>query len=101
MIAATEGMPPTKDLLERKTADYDYGPSAIGYGAMWYYRYRRKPPFRRFWHVPAMLGNSRVEIVMQTFEGAITSLTHFFVREENPASVVITCPEARKYCERM
>ena len=72
---------PTK-LLEDRTPHYNWD-NWSGYGSLWYYNYRRKPPFRRLIHVPAMLANPRVQIVLQTFEGAITSLTHFFVAEEN------------------
>lgn len=72
---------PTK-LLEHKTHDYDASGN-WGFGTLWYYNYRRKPPFLRMRHVPAMLANYRVRMALQTFEGAITSLSHFFVKEEN------------------
>lgn len=72
---------PTR-LLEHKTQDYEWR-NRWGYGSVWYYNFRRKPPFLRLLHVPAMLMNSRVQIVLQTFEGAITSLSHFFVKEDN------------------
>lgn len=73
---------PTK-LLEHKTHDYDATNYNLGYGTLWYFEYRRKPPFRRLFHVPAMLANRRVQLALQTFEGAITSLSHFFVKEDN------------------
>ena len=75
---------PTQKLLEHKTADYEQANSSHGtWGLLWFYNLRNKPPFQRLRHVPAMLVNWRVQMALQSFEGAITSLSHFFIKEEN------------------
>lgn len=68
-----------KHLLEKKVKDYQGAHVYLAGNA--YYNWRRKPPFHRMFHVPAMLQDSRLQMSMQILKGMITSLSRFYVDE--------------------
>ena len=61
----------------------DYEPADVFLAANAYYNWRRRPPFHRLWHVPAMLNDARVQMSLGTLKGMITSLSRFYIDEGN------------------
>jgi len=83
-----------KELLQTITRNYEPAALLASYG---YFRWRKRPPFHRFIHVPAMIADPRIMMVMLAIKGALTSLCHFYV-DETPGSMEDPPPsEIKKY----
>lgn len=59
----------------------DYEPASVYLAANAYYNWRRRPPFHRLFHVPAMLQDQRVQMTLMILKGMISSLSKFYVSE--------------------
>lgn len=68
-----------KKLTDRIVTDYEPGDVYLSANA--YYNWRRRPPFHRMFHVPAMLVDARVQMALGILKGMITSLARFYVEE--------------------
>ena len=78
-MPAVQGQISSRDLL--KTYSGRYQPPQVLWGSSGYWLYRDKPPFRRFWHVPAMIADPRITMALLTIKGALTSLARFYIDE--------------------
>ncbi len=81
----------TKKKLTRQLVT-DYDPSDVFLAGNAYYNWRRRPPFHRLFHVPAMLADPRVQMTLAIMKGMITSLSRFYVdegdaEEDSPSEV--------------